>query len=288
MAQRPRGTLLVAGACLLRGHRPGRGRLLRQLPQVPGARAQRVAAAPGCGAGRLLASEGLTVRDHRCQHPLSPPARFEDELLVRQRELERMRRASMAFRQAIHRGGPTGNSCAPQGHSRLPRCRHHATQTDAHASIPGVRLMHNDMSIVRLVLDASLVVQLVMLLLLLASVASWAVIIQKRRVLRQASATADSFEKEFWSGGDLSGLYRASRCAARAAWPASSRRAFASSAGCASRTTCRPARSSRARAAPCWSHRCASPTGWSRTSPSSPRSARPAPMSACSGRSGAS
>jgi biopolymer transport protein TolQ len=68
--------------------------------------------------------------------------------------------------------------------------------------------MHNDMSILRLVLDASLVVQLVMLLLLLASVASWAVIIQKRRVLRQASATADTFEKEFWSGGDLSGLYR--------------------------------------------------------------------------------
>ena len=68
--------------------------------------------------------------------------------------------------------------------------------------------MHNDMSILRLVLDASLVVQLVMLILLLASVASWAVIIQKRRVLRGARATADTFEKEFWSGGDLSGLYR--------------------------------------------------------------------------------
>jgi biopolymer transport protein TolQ len=68
--------------------------------------------------------------------------------------------------------------------------------------------MHNDMSIVRLIMDASLVVQLVMLLLLLASVASWAVIFQKRRVLRQARATADSFEKEFWSGGDLTGLYR--------------------------------------------------------------------------------
>jgi biopolymer transport protein TolQ len=68
--------------------------------------------------------------------------------------------------------------------------------------------MHNDMSIVRLVLDASLVVQLVMLLLLLASVASWAVIFQKRRVLRQARLNADVFEKEFWSGGDLTGLYR--------------------------------------------------------------------------------
>lgn len=68
--------------------------------------------------------------------------------------------------------------------------------------------MQSDMSLVRLVLDASLVVQLVMLLLLLASVASWAVIIQKRRVLREARSNADNFEKEFWSGGDLTGLYR--------------------------------------------------------------------------------
>lgn len=68
--------------------------------------------------------------------------------------------------------------------------------------------MHNDMSIIRLVIDASLVVQLVMLLLLLASVASWAVIFQKQRLLKQARSTADSFEKEFWSGGDLTGLYR--------------------------------------------------------------------------------
>ena len=68
--------------------------------------------------------------------------------------------------------------------------------------------MQHDLSIVRLVLDASLVVQLVMLLLLLASVASWAVIIQKNRVLARARSQADGFEKEFWSGGDLSGLYR--------------------------------------------------------------------------------
>jgi len=68
--------------------------------------------------------------------------------------------------------------------------------------------MQNDMSILRLVLEASLVVQLVMLLLLMASVASWAVIFQKRRVLRQARSNADTFEKEFWSGGDLTGLYK--------------------------------------------------------------------------------
>jgi biopolymer transport protein TolQ len=68
--------------------------------------------------------------------------------------------------------------------------------------------MQHDLSILRLVLEASLVVQLVMALLLLASVASWAVIIQKNRVLSGARSQADVFEKEFWSGGDLNGLYR--------------------------------------------------------------------------------
>jgi biopolymer transport protein TolQ len=68
--------------------------------------------------------------------------------------------------------------------------------------------MQHDLSILRLVLEASLVVQLVMGLLLLASVASWAVIIQKNRVLNGARSQADGFEKEFWSGGDLNGLYR--------------------------------------------------------------------------------
>ncbi|HVY65138.1 MAG TPA: protein TolQ [Gammaproteobacteria bacterium] len=68
--------------------------------------------------------------------------------------------------------------------------------------------MSSDFSIIRLILDASFVVQLVMLLLLLASIASWAVIIDKRRVLKQAMAAAGQFETSFWSGVDLSSLYR--------------------------------------------------------------------------------
>jgi biopolymer transport protein TolQ len=68
--------------------------------------------------------------------------------------------------------------------------------------------MPHDMSMIRLILDASLVVQFVMLLLLLASVASWAVIFQKSRLLAKARSNVETFEKEFWSGGDLTGLYR--------------------------------------------------------------------------------
>jgi biopolymer transport protein TolQ len=68
--------------------------------------------------------------------------------------------------------------------------------------------MNNELSIVRLVLDASPFVQLIMALLLLASIASWAVIIDKSRVLKKAVAAAEEFETSFWSGVDLNALYR--------------------------------------------------------------------------------
>lgn len=66
----------------------------------------------------------------------------------------------------------------------------------------------NDMSILRLVLDASLLVQLVMLSLVAASVMSWAVILKKRRILREAREAASEFEERFWSGGDLAAMYQ--------------------------------------------------------------------------------
>ncbi len=67
--------------------------------------------------------------------------------------------------------------------------------------------MHDDMSILRLILDASLLVQLVMLILVWLSVASWALIFQKRAQLRRAQATAEDFEDHFWSGGNLGEIY---------------------------------------------------------------------------------
>jgi biopolymer transport protein TolQ len=66
----------------------------------------------------------------------------------------------------------------------------------------------NEMSVVALIWNASFLVQLVMLLLLLASVGSWMVIIDKHRVLKSAANAANEFEESFWSGGDLSSLYR--------------------------------------------------------------------------------
>ena len=68
--------------------------------------------------------------------------------------------------------------------------------------------MIGEHSILDLLLQASLVVQLVMLLLIGASVASWAIILGKRRLLNDASQAADRFEQQFWSGGELAGLYK--------------------------------------------------------------------------------
>jgi len=69
--------------------------------------------------------------------------------------------------------------------------------------------MIGEHSIVSLVLHASFIVQFVLLLLVGASVVSWAIILRKRRVLRGARATTDEFEERFWSGVDLEVLYKA-------------------------------------------------------------------------------
>ena len=69
--------------------------------------------------------------------------------------------------------------------------------------------MGGELSILRLVLDASLIVQIVMGLLLAASIMSWAIILGKRGVIRSARAEAERFEEQFWvGGGDLTALYR--------------------------------------------------------------------------------
>jgi biopolymer transport protein TolQ len=59
-----------------------------------------------------------------------------------------------------------------------------------------------------LVLQASIVVQIVMALLLLASIVSWSIMLRKRAELRRARADADRFEEVFWSGGDLTAMFR--------------------------------------------------------------------------------
>ncbi len=58
-----------------------------------------------------------------------------------------------------------------------------------------------------LIMEATLLVQGVMLVLVLASIASWMVIFQKRQMLNRAEKRARDFEEKFWSGADLNQLY---------------------------------------------------------------------------------
>lgn len=63
------------------------------------------------------------------------------------------------------------------------------------------------MTILSLIAGASLIVQAVMALLMLASVVSWILIFQRSIYLRRSRKAATSFESEFWSGIDLRQLY---------------------------------------------------------------------------------
>jgi biopolymer transport protein TolQ len=79
--------------------------------------------------------------------------------------------------------------------------------------------MNQDMSILHLVLNASVVVQLVMLLLVGVSMASWAAIFRKLFDLKRIKALNDVFEREFWSGTNLNDLYAAAAKNARDSGP---------------------------------------------------------------------
>jgi biopolymer transport protein TolQ len=68
--------------------------------------------------------------------------------------------------------------------------------------------MIGEHSALDLILQASPIVQFVMALLIGASVVSWAIIFRKRRLLSTERLAADRFEEQFWSGGDLAGLYK--------------------------------------------------------------------------------
>src|ERR1700677_3551422 len=65
-----------------------------------------------------------------------------------------------------------------------------------------------DLSIISLVIHASLLAQAVMVLLLLLSVLWWTYIVRKWFAIRQARVQTERFERDFWSGGDLQTLYQ--------------------------------------------------------------------------------
>ena len=68
--------------------------------------------------------------------------------------------------------------------------------------------MATDFSILDLIWKASPVVKAVMAMLVLVSMYSWTIILYKRSVLKRARKNVYQFEQRFWSGADLSELYK--------------------------------------------------------------------------------
>jgi len=66
-----------------------------------------------------------------------------------------------------------------------------------------------DLSLISLIGNASVLVQLVLALLLVVSMISWWFIFRKTFVVRDAMRRTDQFERSFWSGADLGTLYQA-------------------------------------------------------------------------------
>ncbi|TXH03511.1 MAG: protein TolQ [Nevskiaceae bacterium] len=67
--------------------------------------------------------------------------------------------------------------------------------------------MNANMSLAHLIGQASVLAQVVLVLLIAASITSWAVIFAKRKMLSAARNEALKFEDRFWSGGNLADLY---------------------------------------------------------------------------------
>ena len=79
-------------------------------------------------------------------------------------------------------------------------------------------IVSHDLTILSMIMNASIIVKAVMGILMFASMLSWTYIFMKLFAIRRARRMAEEFEREFWSGSDLVGLYQR---AASGRYPAS-------------------------------------------------------------------
>jgi len=76
-----------------------------------------------------------------------------------------------------------------------------------------------DFSVMSMFTQASLIVQMVMLVLGVASLVSWAIIFNKSRVLRKEQGSMQEFEDQIWEGADLFRLYEKLRASELKTFP---------------------------------------------------------------------
>ena len=79
-------------------------------------------------------------------------------------------------------------------------------------------IVSHDLTIISMIMSASIIVKAVMGILVFASMLSWTYIFMKLFAIRRARRQAEEFEREFWGGSDLVGLYQR---AASGRYPAS-------------------------------------------------------------------
>jgi biopolymer transport protein TolQ len=79
--------------------------------------------------------------------------------------------------------------------------------------------MNQDFSIITLLMNASMVVQIVVGILLCVSITSWSAIFRKFFALRKVHALNEEFERDFWSGKSLNELFSAAKENARSCGP---------------------------------------------------------------------
>lgn len=67
---------------------------------------------------------------------------------------------------------------------------------------------HDDLSILTMIANASLLVQAVMAMLVLISLLSWTIIFRKWFAIKAAQRATNRFEEKFWQGAELNALYQ--------------------------------------------------------------------------------
>ena len=138
------------------------------------------------------------------------PARLDDELTVHA-QIRTLSRASLTLEQPIERVGArvadAEVTLACIDADSLRPVRIPAPLAAALAPSGASAVVNADLSFIELVLNASPVVQGVMLILVIASVLSWALILGKSIQLRRARRAAEDFEQDFWGSSDISGTY---------------------------------------------------------------------------------
>ena len=72
--------------------------------------------------------------------------------------------------------------------------------------------MDSRLSFWNLITQADIVVQLILVILVIGSIYSWAIMIQRYQIIKSAKSEALAFAREFWSSANLTKKYHSAAC----------------------------------------------------------------------------